>query len=142
MIQAGIPTLTRRCSGPVLPASFVTKAADPTQPGAVKAATANSIVFGVAFGGTLNSPGLAAALFGIAVPDVAGNSGDDIPVYSIGDICLVYTATGFADGDLLESDANSYAITSTVAGHNVGGQALETVPAGSYGLMRVFPGIR
>lgn len=142
MIQAGIPTLTRRCSGSIQPAAFVSKAADPAQPGAVKAGTANSVIFGVSFGGTLNSPGLIAALGGPATPDVAGNSGDIIPVYSIGDVCLVYTATGFADGDLLESDANSFAVTSTVAGHNVGGQALETVPAGCYGLMRIAPGIR
>ena len=141
MIQAGIPTLTRRCSGAVLPASFITKATDPTQPGAVKAAGANSVIFGVSFQGTLNSPGLIAALGGPTTPDVAGNNGDNIPVYSVGDICLVYSATGFADGDLLESDANSYAITSTVTGHNVGGQALETVPAGCYGLMRILPGI-
>lgn len=139
MTSAGIPTLTRRCSGSIAPSVFVAKAADPTQPGAVKTCGANGVVFGVSFQGTKQAPGLVAALGGTPGPDVAGNNGDPIPVYSTGDECLVFTATGFSDGDDLESDASGYAVTSAAAGHNVGAVALETVPANCFGMVRVTP---
>lgn len=141
MDKLGIPSMTRRCSGSIAPSVFVKKAADATQPGGVATCGANGVVFGVSFEGAKQYPGLQTALFPGTTPStpVAGNNGDSIPVYAGGDICYLFTATGFSDGDDLESDANGYGVTSTTAGHNVGAVALQTVPANSYGKVRVTP---
>lgn len=138
MIHSGIPTLSKRCNGTVMPCVFV--ALDPTAAnhGAVKTCGANGVAFGVSAPGTKNAPGLVAALGGAQPADYAGTTDDFIPVYSTGDRCLLLAgAGGFAEGDDLESDANGAGVTSTTAGHNVGAVAEQTVPAGSYGLVRV-----
>lgn len=95
----------------------------------------NEFVIGIAQVGPKEPPGLSGASTN------AAESGDNVQIFGLGDICLLRAGSGgWTAGDLLKSDSNGDGVTAATTGttvQNVGAVALETVSAGELGLVQI-----
>lgn len=116
-------------NGTINPAVFVT--IDPTRDFAVIQASGNNPIVGVSQLGPKVAPNLLAAL-GSTAPTTqpAAVQGDQIGVFTLGDVCWVTVGSaGVNPGDYLMNDGNGGALTAT-SGKYYGAQALQAGNAG------------
>lgn len=115
--------LTFKATGNILPSRFVTMSGEH----AVNQADDNVDIIGVAHEGTKRAP-----LSDYGGTLYAAESGDEVAVYSVGEVCLVEAGGAISAGQLLKSNANGQAVPVATTGttiQNYGAIALQNATA-------------
>ena len=131
--------LTMRANGTVRVGRFIK--IDPSDNNSVLEANANERCFGISGMGGREAPIPSAT----ADPPEAAQSGDNIEIRTIGELCLLYVGSGgLTAGDRVKSDADGGGVKWLTNGtsptgvmQNIGAIALETASAGEYCLVQV-----
>jgi hypothetical protein len=109
-----------RAGGTISPAVFVKMST--TADNTVLEGTANARTIGVSQEGMKRAPGLPGS-----DDTIAAESGDEIDVFGLGDVCLIEAGAAVVRGDECESNAAGQAIAAAGVGqHLIGGIALES----------------
>ena len=125
-------------SGSVNPSTFVKQGPSAYQ---CQQASAGSVTIGIAQEGSRYAPIDGATTEAGDYTGAAGYTGDQLHVYSLGDVCLLTLGSGGATvGALLASDASGCGVVATGT-QNYGAQAIEAGNSGDLVRVQVIQGV-